>query len=319
MKKLSEIFNYWYGVNLEYINCIEDNNGIPFVSRTSKNNGVVGKVQPVAGIMPNPSHTLSLACGGSVLSCFYQDAPYYSGRDLFVLSPKNPMTKEQLIFYSYVISFNRYKYNYGRQANKTFKDLLLPELNEIEYLFTVDITADFVLNSSCVSLNNVSLDTTTWKWFRLGDIIERPYKAKAYNAQDLTFVENNAPNAIRYVTRTDENNGIKGFVKNENFVDFEDGNAIIIGDTTATIYYQDSDFICGDHIVVIRFPQMNKYNGLFLVTILNQERFRYCYGKSYKKDSISNTMIKLPSDSNGNPDLEFMENYIKSMPFSSNI
>lgn len=166
-------------------------------------------------------------------------------------------------------------------------------------------------------INN--LNVNSWKWYRLGDLIEKPYKAKAYSAQDLTFVKFNSANSIRYVTRTDDNNGVKGFVENENFIDYEEGNAIIIGDTTSTIYYQDSSFICGDHIVIIRSPKMNKYNGLFLVSILNQERFRYCYGKSFKKDSISNTMIKLPSDSNGNPDWEFMENYIKSLPFSSNL
>lgn len=101
MKKLSEIFDYWYGVNLELVNCTIDDEGIPFVSRTSNNNGVVARVSIIDGITPNPSHTLSLACGGSVLSCFYQDEEYYSGRDLFILSPKQPMSKNELLLYSY--------------------------------------------------------------------------------------------------------------------------------------------------------------------------------------------------------------------------
>ena len=162
-------------------------------------------------------------------------------------------------------------------------------------------------------------NVNSWKWFRFGDIVERPYKAKAFSAQDLTFVKYDNPDSIRYVTRTDDNNGVKGFVVNEDFSDVEDGNAIIIGDTTSTIYYQEDDFICGDHIVVIRYPKINKYNALFLVSILNLERFRYSYGKSFKMDSISNTKIKLPSDLHGNPNWEYMENYIKSLPFSSNL
>ena len=169
------------------------------------------------------------------------------------------------------------------------------------------------------SIRKKNINVLNWKWFRLGDIIDKPYKGKAYNAQDLTFTNPTNPASIRYVTRTEENNGIKGFVENENFTEYEEGNAITIGDTTSTINYQDSPFICGDHIVIIRFPNMNKYTGLFIVSLLHLERFRYCYGKSYKKESISNTFIKLPIDINGNPDWLFMEEYIKSLPFSSNI
>ena len=93
MKKLSDLFDYWYGVNLELVNCQINDKGIPFVSRTSNNNGVVARVELIPGIEPNPAHTLSLAGGGSVLSCFYQDEEYYSGRDLFILSPKKPMVR----------------------------------------------------------------------------------------------------------------------------------------------------------------------------------------------------------------------------------
>lgn len=45
MKKLSDLFDYWYGVNLELVNCQINDKGIPFVSRTSNNNGVVARVE----------------------------------------------------------------------------------------------------------------------------------------------------------------------------------------------------------------------------------------------------------------------------------
>ena len=53
-----------------------------------------------------------------------------------------------------------------------------------------------------------------------------------------------------------------------------------------------------------------------MVTLINQERFRYTYGRKCNQEKISNTLIRLPVDENGEPDWKFMENYVKSLPYS---
>jgi len=130
MKKLSEIFDVWYGVNLELVNCEQAENGIPFVSRQATENGIAGYVTPI-DIVPNPPHTLSIAGSGNVLSTFYHDYEYYSGRDVYIAKPKQTMTQEQMLFYAYVIEANKYRYNYGRQANKTLRNILVPAVDEL--------------------------------------------------------------------------------------------------------------------------------------------------------------------------------------------
>lgn len=124
---------------------------------------------------------------------------------------------------------------------------------------------------------------SNWKYFEIGKLFSQIYKAFAYNAQDLITLSATDANSIRYITRTDTNNGCKAFVQNENFAQIENGNAITIGDTTATIYYQQEQFICGDHIVVLRAPFLNEIRGIFIVSLLNKEKFRYNYGRSFKK------------------------------------
>lgn len=130
LSKVSEIFKVSYGVNLELVNLDQcsplDMDAIYFVSRTENNNGVSAIVKRIVDIDPNPAHTLSVAGGGSVLSTFYQPLPYYSGRDLYVLSPLKPMVVTEMLFYAHCIRMNKYKYNYGRQANKTLKEILIP-------------------------------------------------------------------------------------------------------------------------------------------------------------------------------------------------
>ena len=93
MVPLIDIFDVWYGVNLEVVNSEVVSAGIPFVSRQSVNNGVVCHVKKMDDVEPNPSHTLSIAVSGSVLSTFYHDYEYYSGRDIYVAKPKIKLTK----------------------------------------------------------------------------------------------------------------------------------------------------------------------------------------------------------------------------------
>ncbi len=128
---LSTLFSVTYGVNLELNKMSLNANGIPFVGRSDRNNGVTARVNFCTGVSPNPSGTLSVAGGGSVLATFLQTEPYYSGRDLFYLTALVPMTDSQKLYYCACIRSNRYRYSYGRQANKTLKDLLIPDLADV--------------------------------------------------------------------------------------------------------------------------------------------------------------------------------------------
>ena len=160
------------------------------------------------------------------------------------------------------------------------------------------------------------MNVKKWKWFRIGDYFQKPYKAKAYNAQDLVSCSNKNAKAIAYITRSDINNGFKSFVLNEVFRNVELGNAITVGDTTATIFYQEHNFICGDHMVILRSEYLNRYIGLFITTLLYKERFRYNYGRAFNKDIIENTLLKLPAIKKSQkyePDWTWMEQYVKDV------
>lgn len=131
MIKVSELFVVKYGVNLE-LNALQKRpDGINFVSRTAKNNGVSAKVALLPGVEPIPAGTISVAGGGSVMESFLQTEPYYSGRDLYYLIAKIPLTPQEKLYYCTCLRANKYRYNYGRQANRTLRDILIPSPQEI--------------------------------------------------------------------------------------------------------------------------------------------------------------------------------------------
>lgn len=50
------------------------------------------------------------------------------------------------------------------------------------------------------------------------------------------------------------------------------------------------------------------------MTILDKERFRFSFGRK-RKATLKDTLIRLPATSNGDPDWNYMEEYIKSLPY----
>lgn len=128
---VSALFDVRYGVNLELNRMEWDPEGINFVSRTARNNGVSAKVKRLSDVEPLPAGCLTVAGGGSVLETFVQPEPFYSGRDLYYLTALADMSLEVKLFYCMVIRANKYRFNYGRQANRTLKDLPIPARTEI--------------------------------------------------------------------------------------------------------------------------------------------------------------------------------------------
>lgn len=184
---------------------------------------------------------------------------------------------------------------------------LLDNYNEFEKLY-----------SDSNSKKVIHLSDREWEFFSVKKIIDDIHNGKSYNASDL--VVSDTEDYIPYVTRTDENNGISLCVEEKKYVGLEKGKAITIGDTTSTFFYQQSDFITGPHIIVIRAEWFNIYTASFLIALLNMEKYRYpVFGRAFSKELIQETLLPLPVNSEGKPDYDFMEEYVKSLPYSSNL
>src|SRR3989442_10502344 len=99
MLKVSDIFEVSYGVNLELNALCQRPDGINFVSRTARNNGVSAKVALLPDVESIPAGTISVAGGGSVMESFLQTEPYYSGRDLYYLTAKISLSDHEKLYY----------------------------------------------------------------------------------------------------------------------------------------------------------------------------------------------------------------------------
>lgn len=162
----------------------------------------------------------------------------------------------------------------------------------------------------------MDFNINTWRVFKIGELADKVYKAKAHAKIELTVSSQNKEGFIPFVTRTDVDNGVDCYVLPSELSEVEQGNAIVIGDTTSTVFYQPQEFGTGEHIIVIRASWLNQYTGLFVVSLLQRERFRYSYGRAFLMNSIKETELRLPVCNNGQPDWQWIEHYVKSLKWA---
>lgn len=157
------------------------------------------------------------------------------------------------------------------------------------------------------------IDRRNWHWFRVGDLFP-PQKCKCSNATEL--LEDG--DEIAYIGAKKSDNGVMRYVKRvENLI--SRGNCIVfIGDGQGSVgysLYQPVDFIGSTTLIVGYNEHLNPYNAAFLVSVLDLERFRYSFGRKYKKEVVANTKIQLPAIKldNGDytPDWKYMEDFVK--------
>lgn len=311
---LNTIFDIQYGNQFDlYKLDSNEESKINFVSRSRQNLGVVAKVSRLDNIEPFPAGLITVTLGGSyLLSSFIQEQPFYTAQNIKVLTPKYKMSYKEKLFYCKAIEINRFRYtSHGREANKTLDFLMVPSKVPSSFI-NINIDEILKVDENAVLKEKINLDSDSFKLFNLSDL----FKIKGTETTSVLELEQYGKGKYPYVTTQATNNGIEGFYDYYT----EDGKVITF-DSAVIGYcaYQPLPFSASDHVekLIPKF-KMNKYIALFLVTVLNQEQYRYNYGRKCSQIRIRKIKIKLPFK-NGKPDFRVMEDYIKSLPYSNSI
>ena len=315
MKRLDEIFEIRYGnqFDLSKMEVSDNDTGINFISRSSQNNGFVAKVLKYRNIEPFEAGLITVTMGGSyLLSSFVQPAPFYTAQNIKVLIPRNEMTVLEKLFYCYLIEFNRFRYSsHSREANSRFDDILVPAINEFpDFVNTISLN-DYQFEERPIVNKELKLNTDNWKYFNLYDNFFDMYVGKYYPKDSFTNGK------VPLISSSKVDNGVMEFT---NLEPAFNSNCLTIGKVGMTNFYQPLPF-CATADVTVLVPkfEMSVYCALFLKVILDTEKYRWTYGNQIRLNDCQKIKIKLPATKEGYPDWQFMENYIKSLPYSKAI
>lgn len=160
------------------------------------------------------------------------------------------------------------------------------------------------------------IETSTWKPFNIGKLflpIEKPEK-RAFNSYET--------GTVPFVASGNYNNGVKGFVKPKPNENLDAGNCITVSAVDGSTFYQKTDFLGrgggGSSINIIRHKNLNEYRGLFLSAVIGKICNKYKFADMCSAKSLEKEIIYLPAISD-EPDWEFMECYIESLPYADKI
>ena len=150
------------------------------------------------------------------------------------------------------------------------------------------------------------IDTTNWAWFRY----EQIFSIKTYKGDNIL---NSSKGLVPFVSASSSNNGI---TTNVDCDESEKGNKITVArnGSVCSAFYQSQDFCASPddiRIFELKGTNLNKYNALFLCTLIEKEKYRYAYGRKFGTKRMKEQLIKLPIERNGNPDWEWIEKFVK--------
>jgi len=182
------------------------------------------------------------------------------------------------------------------------------------YLFANRIVPNVSDASSCEA--TLALDVSTWKEVKIADIFKIT-GSQTTPLRELHAGDYGTQLRFPFVTTQATNNGVRHF-----FGTYTERGGVLVVDSAVAGYcsYQAQPFTASDHVekLIPKFS-MNSYVAMFLVTIINLEQYRYNYGRKCSQTRMRRSSIRLPLTDGNELDLAFMEEYIKSRPYSSNL
>lgn len=134
--KLNTLFSVARGNKLD-LNKMErcgplDSGSTVFVGRSAERNGFAAFVSRIDDEEPYAPGLITVALGGSALASFVQPRPFYTAQNIDVLTPLTQMSLDVKLYYCLCIEANRFRYStFGREANRTLRDLELPSLDSV--------------------------------------------------------------------------------------------------------------------------------------------------------------------------------------------
>lgn len=336
---VSDIFEIRYGHSLE-LNALEISTAkdrVAFVSRQMGDNGISAYVSPVEGLDPAPAGEVTCALSGNgVLTTCLQEVPFYTGFHVAILHPKLPLTKQQTLFYCLCVKSNRYRFSYGRQANKTLSKLLIPSIEEIpNWVNSTDLNQFDGAEEPLCKTPPPALAPKNWREFRYDEIFEIN---KGYYNKKPPECEAGS-DTVPFIGATDSHNGVtshhrlegismyarNGELETEPSVEKKifppNGITVSNNGSVGYAFFQAKSFTCSHDInpLYLLKKAMSPEIGLFLCSVIAMDRYRWSYGRKWRPMRMPQSTIKLPADAQGQPDWNFMEAYIKALPYSKGI
>jgi len=312
---------------------LDDRGTTPVYSSESTNNGIVGFTHNKAEFIVNKKNPIYIVFGDHTRSFNIATESFCVMDNVKVLAI-NEMYSIKILLYI-ISSWKKCIPNMGYSRHWSIAKNILFNLpiknNKINFSFMEKFIAELEaeriaeLEAYLVATNlknytltqkeeKVLADFEKGKFefqeFRIDEVFNVTSYKKRFDANKVLISDIGNP----YVVRTSLNNGIRGYI-NENEQYLNKGNTISFGQDTATMFYQEKSYFTGDKIKIIesKDDKFNKQNAQFFITSMRKSFSSFSWGSSsFNENIIKSQSIKLLSFSN-KPNYKLMQTFISAI------
>ena len=293
---------------------------VPYYSASSINNGVTDFIS-------NPLFTdKNKLLVTTFCDSYYADGLFTASDEITILGNEY-LNKNNGIFLSQLIKSNSGKYAFGRKAfSERVKEqlILLPieESGNPHWQFMEDYIKQ-ERKKQAIQIRNyyepkllmlagelAGLEEVEWKIFELKELFE----FERGNQNNMAKCQQGE---VPLISAKKIDNGVKTFIKDNGKKLFK-GNILTLnndGDGGVGIAYYQSSVTALDTHVTALIPKFkaNKNLLLFLSQLITMQRDKFSHGYSLNNLRLSKQRIMLPVDTYGNPNWQYMEDYVKRL------
>lgn len=153
-----------------------------------------------------------------------------------------------------------------------------------------------------------SLKDVEWREFFISDIFTKIQRGKRLTKGNQQAGE------MPYVSSTASNNGVDNFISNLSGVRiFENCLTLANSGSVGSTFFHHYQFVASDHVTALQMEQSNKYVYLFISTLIKRLEEKYSFNREINDKRIQREKILLPVNSEGKPDWQFMENFMRQI------
>ncbi len=293
---------------------------------TNRNNGVLEFVEPDQKVIYEGNCIAFIRNGeGSMGYSIYKKEDFIATQDISVGYNVN-LDQYNGMFITTIADRVRGKYNFGykRNQNRLENEILALPIDEngnphweymskfmqkleaeklekaLEYIYIYKLAI-------CKASKIIPLNEKEWKEFWLEGIVDIKSGVRLTKA-------NQKDGEIAFIGSTDNNNGVTNFVSNMN--NSLDKNVLGVNYNGSVVenFYHPYECIFSDDVKRIKWKNesiANKYTYLFLKQLILQQKEKYAYGYKFNGTRMKRQKIFLPVDDAGNPDYDYMKNYMQ--------
>src|SRR3989339_332230 len=158
-----------------------------------------------------------------------------------------------------------------------------------------------------------NINISTWKLFEL----YKPFKQGLFEMSAGKYISATSygEGETPLISASETDNGIMALA------DLEPKyprNCLTIGKVGMSTFYQETPFLATSDVTVLTplYSKFNQFIAMFFIGVLSKQKYQWNYGNQIRLNDSQKLKLILPVNKNGTPDYEYMEKFIKSLPYA---